>query len=334
MTLPERDWEAAVDVVRSVVVQRAPIVLAAHVNPDADSLGSALALGLALRRAGGAVAVSFAGAPFAVPSNLAFLPGQDLLVPPEQVDPAPALLVTLDSASPARLASLAPTVEKADCVLVIDHHASNTRFGTLCLVDARSAATTVLVAGLVDRLGIEVDRDIAAALYAGLATDTGSFKYPATTPEVHHLAARLLRTGIRHDLISRALWDTHSFAYLRLLGDLLLRARLEPEADLVWTWCARDDLTAAGLAFDEVEGVIDVVRTAAEAEVAAVCKQDVDWSWQVSVRAKGALDVGAVCAALGGGGHGFAAGFTSRERVDVTMARLRAALAEAPRLPT
>ena len=80
---------------------------------------------------------------------------------------------------------------------MIDHHASNTGFGTLSLVDPHAAATAVLVDELVDRLGVPLDRDIATCLYAGLVTDTGSFRYAATTPEVHQMAARLLATGLR-----------------------------------------------------------------------------------------------------------------------------------------
>jgi phosphoesterase RecJ-like protein len=175
---------------------------------------------------------------------------------------------------------------------------------------------------------------MAACLYTGLTTDTGSFKFAATTPSVHELAGRLLATGVRHDEISRVIWDTNPFAYLQLLGVLLSRVALEPDHDLVWTWISNDDLTSHGLALEDVEGAIDVVRTAEEAEVALVMKQGLDGLWSASMRSKGAVDVGAVAVAMGGGGHRFAAGFTSDTDVEQTVARLRAAFDAAPRLAT
>src|SRR5262249_24596576 len=266
------------------------------------------------------------------PDSLAFLPGTDLLVPPAKVPAAPALLVTLDTGSAARLGDLADRVPAAAEVLVIDHHATNTRFGTLHLVDDRAVATAVLVEELGRRLGVSLDREPAPCLYAGLASDTGSFRYAGTTPAVHALAGRLLATGIRPDLISRELFDTHPHGWQAMLGEALRRSRLEPDAvggrGLVWTWVTDADLTANGLPVDQAEGIIDVVRTARAAEGAGGLKE-FDGECLVSVRSRGQVDVGTACARLGGGGHRFAAGFTSYAGRTGTMAALRAALAEA-----
>jgi len=220
---------------------------------------------------------------------------------------------------------------------VVDHHASNTRYGTANLVDPSAAATAVLVAELVDRLGVELTAEVAAPLYTGLVTDTGSFKYAATTPSVHALAGRLLATGIRHDLISRDIWDTAPFAYVQLLGEVAARAVLERCAvgglGLVWTRVDARDLERHGLGLADVEGVIDVLRTAREAEVAVVLKHDpVDGRIKVSARSKGAVDVGAMCTALGGGGHRFAAGFTASGSAEQALDTVRLALAAAPHL--
>jgi phosphoesterase RecJ-like protein len=122
---------------------------------------------------------------------------------------------------------------------------------------------------------------------------------------------------------------------VQLLGQACAGARVEPSAagglGLVWTTVSSDDLARAGLAVRDVEGVIDVVRTAREAEVAVVLKQDGE-VWKVSTRSRGAVDVGAVCASLGGGGHRFAAGFTSSASPEQTMRSLLDALAVAPHL--
>ena len=334
MTVSEADWAAAV----TLLDGHDEVVLACHVGPDGDALGSMLGLGAALRARGTRVYASFGSEPFEVPTNYSFLPALDLLVPAAELPAAPALLVTFDTGSVDRLGSLADRVGAAAAVLVIDHHASNTRYGTSHLVDTAAAATAVVVAELVQRLGLPLTAEVAAPLYTGLVTDTGSFKYAATTPAVHELAARLLATGIRHDLISRAIWDTAPFAYVQLLGRCCAAARLEAAEvgglGLVWTNLTADDLARTGLALSDVEGVIDVLRTAVEAEVAVVVKGDpADGTLKVSTRSKGAVDVGAVCTSLGGGGHRYAAGFTSHDDLDATLAQLRAALAGAPHLP-
>ncbi|MCW2570052.1 MAG: phosphoesterase RecJ domain protein [Frankiales bacterium] len=331
-----KDWSAAL----SAIGGADEIALLCHVGPDGDALGSMLGLGAALRAKGASVVASFGtanGEGFAVPSTYTFLPALDLLVEPTSFPAAPEVLVTFDTGSLNRLGSLGDRVAAAGTSVVVDHHATNTRYGSVNLVDTEAAATAVIVAELLDRLGLPITAEVAAPLYTGLVTDTGSFKYVATTPAVHELAARLLATGIRHDLISRAIWDTASLSYVRLLGDVCSRAELDREAvgglGLVWTTVRPEDLARHGLALSDVEGVIDVVRTAQEAEVTAVLKGEPESGVvRVSLRSKGAIDVGAVCVPLGGGGHRYAAGFTSYDGFEATLDRLRDALAAAPHL--
>ena len=339
MTAPSaQEWAAAVDALAAA----REVALLCHVGPDGDALGSMLGLGSALRAGGVSVVASFGtadGETFAVPSAYDFLPAQELLVKPEDFPAAPAVLVTFDTGSLDRLGSLADRIAAAQVSVVVDHHATNTRYGSVNLVDTGAAATAVVVAELIDRLGLELTAEVAAPLYTGLVTDTGSFRYVATTPSVHELAARLLATGIRHDLISRAIWDSASLSYVRLLGDVCSRTQLDPSAvdglGLVWTTITVEDLERHGLGLADVEGVIDVVRTAQEAEVAAVLKVEPGTAAvRVSLRSKGAVDLGAVCVPLGGGGHRYAAGFTSYDGVAATLDRLREALEAAPHLPT
>lgn len=332
-SVPESTWAAAV----RVLLDADEVALAAHLNPDGDSLGSMLGLGQALASLGKRALCSWDGnSPLEVPTAYADLPGLDLLVPPSEFPVAPPVLVCLDTGSPDRLGRFAAAATRADVVLVIDHHASNEGFGSVNLIDPHAAATAVLVEELVRRLGAKLTADVAACLYTGLTTDTGSFKYASTTPAVHELAARLLATGIRHDEIARAIWDTNCFAYVSMLGAVLSRAVLEPEAagglGLVWTYSTAADLSAYGVSIEELEGVIDLIRTTAEAEVAAVCKQDVDGSLKVSMRSKGRIDVGALCTGLGGGGHRMAAGLTTTGDAETVLPLIRDRLARAPHL--
>lgn len=321
------EWGRAVD-----SIERADeVCLACHVCPDGDALGSMLAFALALRALGKRFTASFGDA-FVVPRILRFLPGLDLLTDPADYPAEPEVMVTFDAAGSDRLGSLSANAGKARELIVIDHHASNTRFGTTHLVDPGAAATAVVVEELIARLGAPLTHDIALGLYVGLVTDTGSFKYAATTPEVHALAGRLLATGIRPERVAREVWDRAPFGYLPVLSAALGRARLEPDAagglGMVWTTVTRADRAQTGLPYDLLEGVIDVVRRTDEAEVAVVFKEDDEGAWQVSARSKGRVDIGMACVALGGGGHPTAAGFTLHGEVEPTVARLRELLSE------
>ncbi|WP_431893831.1 DHH family phosphoesterase [Micromonospora haikouensis] len=328
----EADWAAAVAAVRELPAD-AQVQLICHVNPDGDALGSMLGFGLGLRQLGvRQLRATFPGPP-EVPEPFRALPGLDLLVPEEDAYPAPDLVVCFDAASESRLGGLVDRLATAGTALVLDHHASNTRFGGINLVDPRAAATSVVAEELLARLGVRLDAGIAEGLYVALTTDTGSFRFEATTPAVHELAARLLATGIRPGDISRRVFDTRPFGAVRLFGEVMCRARLEPTAaggnGLVWTYATLDDLARHDQRPYVLEALIDSVRCTAEADVSCVVKQVRPDEWAVSMRSKGAVDVSRVAVALGGGGHTFAAGFTGRGSADDVVASIRAELDKA-----
>ncbi|MGH3972900.1 MAG: DHH family phosphoesterase [Pseudonocardiaceae bacterium] len=305
------------------------VTLVAHIQPDADALGSALALGLALRRRGSIVRVTF-GEPADAPESLRGLDAAGLLVLPDQVPARPELLVALDTANRDRLGCLQDRVDTSKAVLVIDHHATNGRFGTHHVVDTDAEATAVLVLRLLDELDVPLDEPIARCLYAGLVTDTSCFR--RADPGTHAIAARLLSVGVDPNATARELLDTHPFGWLAMLGAVLGRARLEPASaqglGLVHTTVRLVD--AAGLRSEEIESVVDLVRTTSEAEVAAVLKEVGPDQWSVSLRAKQRLDVSAVATELGGGGHRLAAGFRAHGTAEDVLGALRATLRRAP----
>jgi phosphoesterase RecJ-like protein len=326
------EWDRVVGAVRGA----SRLLLLGHVSPDGDALGSALAVGLAIEAMPGErhVEVSFGDDPFVVPDNLAWMPGQQLLVPPTEVHRSPDIVLTFDASSIDRLGLLCPVAESAPLLVAVDHHRSYDDFATVSLVDVSAPATAVLADELVERLGVPLDRDIAACLYTGLITDTGSFRYAGTTPATHELAGRLLETGIAFDEIAREVFDAVPFGYLGLLGTALGRCRLLPDAarglGVVWTVVLAKDRAEHDLAFDLVEPIIDVVRKASEAEIALVVKEDDIGDLRVSMRSKGAADVSVAASALGGGGHHYAAGYTATSReVDTVVAEVLAALDDA-----
>ncbi|MGW3612012.1 DHH family phosphoesterase [Micromonospora sp. NPDC005163] len=325
----QADWVAAEALVRALP-PTGRVLLICHVNPDGDALGSMLGFGLGLRQLGVRhLQATFPGPP-EVPEPFRGMPGLDLLVPAGAADPDPDLVICFDAASESRLGELVGRLSSAGTALVLDHHASNTGFGTVNLVDPAAAATSVVAEQLLARLGVALDRAIAECLYVALTTDTGSFRFEATTPAVHQLAARLLATGISPGDISRRVFDTRPFGAVRLFGEVLGRARLEPaEADgrgLVWTFATLDDLARHDQRPYVLEALIDSVRCTAEADVSCVLKQTTPGDWAVSMRSKGAVDVSRVAVALGGGGHKFAAGFTGRGTVEQVVEAIRGQL--------
>ncbi|MGB6455456.1 MAG: DHH family phosphoesterase [Streptosporangiaceae bacterium] len=321
------DWARAVGLLDGA--ER--VCLACHIRPDADALGSMVAIARALHDRGQRVIASFAE-PFAIPAILAFLPGLELLTAPDRFPARPEVMMSFDASSTDRLGELAGPAAAAAELIVLDHHASNTGFGSVSLVDPAAAATAVLAAELIGRLGVALSRDIAVCLYAGLVTDTGSFRFSATTPQVHELAARLLAAGVNPAAVSRELYDRAPFGYLGLLAATLERAVLDSTAarglGLVWTTVTKADREPAKLPLDAAEAVIDEIRRTDEAEIAAVLKEDDAGVWQASVRSKDVVDVGAACTALGGGGHARAAGFSYTGRAVEAIAALKRALGD------
>jgi phosphoesterase RecJ-like protein len=296
-----------------------------HVYPDADTIGAGLALALVLAHAGKDVQVAFA-APAELPESLQTLPGGHLLVAPQSMHREPDLVVTVDIPSVNRLGALRDLAGPGREVLVIDHHASNQLFGTANYVDPSADSTTMLVAELLDAWNKPIDVSVAHCLYAGLTTDTGSFRWASA--RAHRLAARLLELGVDNAAISRTLLDTHPFSWLPMLSRVLSSAQLVPDAaggrGLVYTVVAHQEW--AGARPEEVESIVDIVRTTSQAEVAAVFKEIEVGHWSVSMRAKSAVDLAAVASSFGGGGHRLAAGYSAIGTADDVVRALTDAL--------
>lgn len=300
------------------------VCVVSHVYPDADTIGAGLALALVLDQSGKTVQVSFA-APAQLPESLQSLPGGHLLVVPDALRRDADLVVTVDIPSVNRLGALREFADSGREVLVIDHHASNQLFGTANYVDATADSTTMLVADLLDAWGKPIDIGVAHCLYAGLTTDTGSFRW--ATPRAHRLAARLVELGVDNAAISRALLDTHPFAWLPMLSRVLASAQLLPDAvdgrGLVYAVVGHQEWASARP--EEVESIVDIVRTTQQAEVAAVLKEIEPAHWSVSMRAK-SYDISAVASAFGGGGHRLAAGYSATGSAEDVVRALQTAL--------
>jgi bifunctional oligoribonuclease and PAP phosphatase NrnA len=328
VSVSEAQWRDAVEALSGAD----SVALACHVDPDGDALGSMLALQRCLESLGVKTTASWGtadgdvGNELAIPPQYAFLPGLDELVTPERFPARPAVMVAFDTGAAERLGSLRSAAEAADTLIVIDHHASGHPFGDIRLVDGSLAATAVLVDELIRKLGGALDHDTAVCLYTALVTDTGRFQYATTTPAVLELAARLLGVGIDHAAICRQVWNTHSFGYLKLLAQALNRAVLEPRSRLLWTVITQEDLRRYGVAWQETEALIEVLRSVGTAEVAMIAKEHSDGVWKVSLRSRGHVDVGRAARQFGGGGHAFLAGLVSNGDVRDLVTRISATI--------
>jgi phosphoesterase RecJ-like protein len=316
---------AALDRAADAIAGAETVALACHVSPDGDALGSMLGLFHALRAAGRPVVASFPN-PFVIGPHYRDFPGLDSLTAPNDFPAEPGVMVTFDCGSLGRLGDLEPSAKAAGELIVVDHHVSNDRFGSINVIDADAAASGVLVRRLIDRLGLPLDRDAALCLYAALVCDTGRFQYDTTTAEVFDLARELVSFDVPVSKLSRTLFEEHRFAYLQLLGEALARAELISDQRFVWTAVTNDMLVRHGVTIEEVEGLIDILRRTSEAEVTCVLKEEVDHTVRVSLRSLGEVDVRHIAEAHHGGGHRFAAGFTSTDDIATIVRSIRAAL--------
>jgi bifunctional oligoribonuclease and PAP phosphatase NrnA len=314
------DVELAVQVISG----SGSLALACHMLPDGDALGSMLALHH-LCRAQGKPSVASWPEPFVVGPHYTYLPGLDLVTKPVDFPSAPEVMVTFDCGSLGRLGELATPAEAAEQLVVIDHHATNDRYGSVNVVDPDAAASAVLVYRLARRLGWPLTREAAICLYTGIVTDTGRFQYSNTTPEVFAMADELARYDLPIAAMTRQLFEEHRFTYLKLVALALERAELDSEHRFVATWITAADLERFGVELEETEGLIDLVRRAAEADVSCVLKETAEGT-RVSLRAVDDTDVSAIATTFGGGGHRAAAGFTSDLPIAEVLEAIRAAL--------
>jgi len=221
-------------------------------------------------------------------------------------------------------------------VINIDHHASNTDFGKVNLVDVVAASTTEVVLQLLEEMEKKfnkkfVNEDIATLLMAGLITDTGSFQHANTSPKSMETAAKLLDLGARQQEIIKNIYKTKKLSTLKLWGNVLSKVETDPIYRLVWSAISKHDLEASGASSEESESIIDdLLSNAPGAELIMLFKYNDEGYVSVSMRSTtNSVDVGKICQEQGGGGHVRAAGFKRRDSdnleqlVNDTLAKVR-----------
>jgi phosphoesterase RecJ-like protein len=281
------------------------IAILGHLRPDGDCIGSQVALCRVLR-AQGTDAVCVNG--HAVPRNLQFLVKDTPFFSGADFDPNRREAVFVDCSDANR--SGATLVQKFPRPLAnIDHHVSNEKFATenIVLPDA-AAACAMLAAFLLDN-ALPFDAVTAQALYTGIVTDTGQFKYPSTTPEVLEIAGHLLRAGAEIPKITSSLYEQDSFTRLALLQRFLASLRLYDSGRVCCGKITAADFAATGATREDVEGFVDYARCIEGVDIAVLLEEASD-GIKGSLRAKDSrYRADLLAKELGGGGHVLAAGF-------------------------
>ena len=299
-------------------------VVSGHIGPDGDALGSALAFAHAARAAGKQAVVAF-GEPFVLPDAYAFLDTTPV-VDSADLPTDPEVMVVFDVGVSSRLGSLAEYASKAESLLIVDHHpGAEEDFGDVQVIDTNAGAAAQLCAYLIKDLGWIIDETVGRCLLTGIVTDTGRFQYSSTDGDIMRIAADLLDAGVRPEIIGQAVYESVPFAYLSVSSAVLGRAMLEEDLGLVWSVLYRADLEEAEIGAEDVDPLIDDLRIAREAGVALLLKE-IDGGFKGSMRSRGAVDVGAIAASEGGGGHHNAAGFTVSDSIEAVVERVRALL--------
>lgn len=293
------------------------ILVVTHVAPDGDAIGSSLGLGRLLRAQGKEVTLACEDP---LPSVYAWLPGSKEIV--RQGTGTYDLLISLDCSDERRMGTVFEDRLATLPLLNIDHHVTNTLFGTVNWVDPSSVATSQLVLTLADSLGWALDPDIAVCLLTGLVTDTRSFRTHNVDTVAMRAALRLMEAGASLSEISRRVLDQRPLASVRLWGQAITRLHLE--GDVLWTEVTRDMRQRWALEENGDSGLANFLSGVREPKVVVVFTERDNGTIDVGMRSVPGYDVSEVALSLGGGGHPQAAGCTLEGDLNTVKERVLA----------
>lgn len=296
--------------VRAELASAHRIVMTTHLNADGDGAGSEGALGGWLRRHGHEVTIVN---PTPMPDGYGFLlDGIPAWTPVDEEGRAAIreadLVMVIDTAEAARLGQVMPLIE-SHRILTLDHHPPVTpSMGEPSVRDDTAAAAGELVYDLIIGAGDTPTLPEARALYAAIATDTGSFRYGNTTSRVHQITAHLVSIGVDPEDMYHRLYGGYTLARLSLLQRALAGIRTHASMPVAWIGLSAADMSETGATRDDVEGIVEYARRLVGIEIAVLLRELPDGRTKISLRTSGETDVAAAARELGGGGHVKAAG--------------------------
>jgi phosphoesterase RecJ-like protein len=303
-----------------LIEQKRRFMITSHIRPDGDGLGSGLALYWMLRSLGKDVDVVLRDR---VPPNYMVLPGTDQVLVQDDVteDYDAAFIIECSDVERPGLPSL-----KDQFVVNIDHHATTVPFGDINWIDPTAAAVGEMIYNLSKALGIEVTKEIAECVYTALLTDTGSFHFSNTTERTLKIASELVRRGVEPARISQALFYSHSFSKIKLLGLVLSGIQRDESGRVAWIKLDRERMYEADACEEDADGIVNQALSVGEVEAVAFFKEIAPGAYRVSLRSKGKGNVAKVAETFDGGGHRNAAGCRIEGDFEVVKQRVIAGL--------
>lgn len=306
---------SAVTALAGLLATPGRIAIITHFNPDGDAMGSSLGLAHVLAKAGHQVSVVLPNDP---PANLRWMPGAAQAVAHDKAKEAAEqalltadVLLCLDFNRPDRVHELESLVEKARVKVLIDHHRDPAAGFTVMFSDINASSTCQLVHDVVSALGLHalIDSDAATCLYAGIMTDSGSFRFPSTSPHTHRVAADLIERGAVPQAIHAAIMEENTVDRLRLTGFALSeRLRVLENGTATAIALSKDDLERFHYIPGDTEGLVNFGLGVKGVRLSAFFAERRD-TIKISLRSKGRLPVNEFLAAhFEGGGHANAAG--------------------------
>lgn len=293
--------------IRDKIFSEDNIVVISHVNPDGDAIGSGLALTLGLKKMGKNVRFILQDK---YPDSVKFLNEINIV---EQYDENNEykfdLSICVDGATDDRLGK-AKELLKDRFVINIDHHISNTLYGKLNYVEEISS-TSELIYKFLKFCEIDIDINMAEALYTGLVNDTGNFSHDNVTEKTFEMAAELKRIGASNSKVVREFFNTKSLPAIKLLGIAMYEMEYNENKKLVYYFMSKDTLDKYNGRKEDTEGIVEKLISFKEAEVSLFLREDKIGVIKGSMRSKHDIDVNKIASIFGGGGHRKAAGFTS-----------------------
>lgn len=281
------------------------IVISTHIYPDADGIGSQIALCLAMRSMGkNAICVNEESLldryKYLDPHNVVIsLADYKSFYPDAVID----LFIVADTNSLERIGEGVKTIAKnAPNLLFIDHHPCAKEVMVNNCIDTTKAATGELAGDLIQSLGIEFTRDMALPLYTAILIDTSSFRYPTVTGNTHRLVASLMDTGVRPPHAYNMIYGTKKVTFMKLLGKVLASAHTTKDEKIAWLTLTEDMLEKFRVDTEDTHAFINHLLVLDNIKVAVMFKQ-MGPQIKVSLRSVGNVDVGIMARALGGGGH-------------------------------
>lgn len=288
------------------------VLVASHSNPDGDAIGSLIAMGLAMKALGKRVTM-YNESP--IPAVYQFLPAIDSITDSVVDFAVYDTALILDCGDLDRIGGAYTAVGAIPVIINIDHHVTNTRFGHLQYIDTTACASTQIVYHLIRNLGVTISEAMAWSIYTGILTDTGSFRFSNTNRAAFSICEEMLNIGVDPWMVAQYVYGTYSLGRIKLLNLALDTIELAHDGKVSLMTVTLQMLNKTGTRPEDADGMINYARGIEDVRLAVFIQQNGhtgsngNGPYHVSLRSDGSVDVAAIAAAFGGGGHASAAGF-------------------------